>query len=236
MIKRGILSHCILAQLFCVSATVSLINECSAQRNISVVSFFGKVGTTYSQDAHGRTSSAEGQAGYGVQLLYAEPITSRSEIIGGLGYHVQNVKIDLSRGGLGYSVTDSLTIRASYYSWVLGAVWYLGPSKQFSYFFTGQLDYSIMNQATGEQRSYSYVSGGSSTAFNGKLYKYGTWNLIPSTGLNYHLKLNKTFELGIGCYVEYGLMSQYRNKFRTGEIGGRVFLKRNFLKRVQGGA
>lgn len=209
---------------------MSFINDCSAQRNISVVPFFGKVGTTYSQDVHGRTSSAEGQAGYGVQLLYAEPITSRSEILGGLGYHVQNVKIDISHGGLGYSVTDSVTIRASYYSWVLGAAWYIGVAKQFSFFFTGQMDYSITNQATGERRSWSMNSGPSTPEVNGTLYKYGNLNLIPSTGFNYHLKLNKTFQLGMGCYVEYGLLSQYRNKFRTGEGGIRLFLKRNFLK------
>ena len=229
MIKTGTLWNCALAQLLCVSASVGLVKDCSAQRNISVVTYYGKVVTTYTKDVRG-SASTNGLSGYGAHLVYAEPMTDQADILVGFGYHVQNLEWDITGGSHFGSSMDSMTVRASYFSVILGAKWYLDNAKHLSFFFDAQVDLPIANTATGRRKAYIPLVGDSDTLINGKLSSYGKLNIIPTIGFDYERQISSTYHLGIGCYFQYGMTVQWGDHLRTGEGGIRLFLKRNFLE------
>lgn len=231
MINSRTIQNFALALLLGVSGNVVFINHCSAQRNVSVGPFLGKVVTTYGNEVRG-SASMNGFSGYGAQLLYAEPMTDRSEITVGFGYHVQNLGFNVSDGSQCCTNTDSITVRASYVSLIFGVSWFLDEAKKFSLFLAAQLDNPITNNATGRRRYYVPLSVDIDTLINGKLKNYGHFNFIPTIGLNYQRPVNATYQWGIGCYFQYGITPQWDDHLRTGEGGIRIFLKRNFIKKI----
>ncbi|MBP6311455.1 MAG: hypothetical protein WAS33_16760 [Candidatus Promineifilaceae bacterium] len=231
MINSRTFQNFALALLLGVSGNVVFINHCSAQRSISVSSFLGKVGTTYTKEVRGGASTY-GYSGYSVQLLYSEPVNENTEAIVGLGYHVQNLGFNVSDGSQCCTNTDSITVRASYVSLIFGISWFLDEAKKFSLFLAAQLDNPITNNATGRRRYYVPLSVDIDTLINGKLKNYGHFNFIPTIGLNYQRPVNATYQWGIGCYFQYGITPQWDDHLRTGEGGIRIFLKRNFIKKI----
>ncbi|HQV52993.1 MAG: hypothetical protein IPI00_10100 [Flavobacteriales bacterium] len=62
---------------------------------------------------------------------------------------------------------------------------------------------------------------------------YGNFNVIPTIGFDYQRPINARYSWGIGCYFQYGLTAQWDDHLPTGEGGIRIFVKRNFIKRIK---
>ncbi|HQV52994.1 MAG: hypothetical protein IPF95_08060 [Flavobacteriales bacterium] len=81
-------------------------------------------------------------------------MTEKAENFVGFGYHVQNVEWNIISGGQIGSPTNSMTVRASYFSMILGAKWYVDNTKHFSFCLDVQGDLPITNKATGRRLAY----------------------------------------------------------------------------------